>query len=165
MPAVRQTIHSPYRPKLRSQLSGSSSGVYRSPWEGTAFPNLQYTSVRNGVAGYNLSGTGLNLFWGSPDSYNTLTFYTGINGTGDSVSMSGSLLGPPQAIAHHMVQILTSDVFRSITISSTSPAFEFGNLAATPLPGALVLLGSALSGLGFMNWWRRWRAARSPIAA
>jgi hypothetical protein len=134
----------------------SVGGAYRSPWEGTALENTAfYTSIRNGTAGYNLTGgTALSLFWGSPDPYNTLTLWTGLGGTGDSVSILGSALGNPQAIGHHLVLILTDVVFNSVTFSSTSPAFEFGNLTATPIPAALPLFAT---GLGLMGWLARRR--------
>ena len=146
-------------------VTTSSVGEYRSPWEGELNSSLQYTSVRKGTIGYNLAGTVLSLFWGSPDPYNTLTFYTGTNASGSFVSLTGDLLGPPQALGHHLVQILTTEVFRSVTFSSSSPAFEYANLAATPLPGALVLFASALSGLGFFNWLRRRRVGSAGYSA
>ena len=147
-------------------VASSSPGQYRSPWEGTPYDNLQYTSVRFGVAGYNLTGTSLSLFWGSPDTYNSLTFYTGVGGTGDSVTLSGNILGNPQALSHHLVQILTDVTFRSITIGSGQPAFEFANLSATPIPAALPLFGT---GLGLLGWLARRRkrgraAATAPLA-
>ena len=38
-------------------LPTSVGGQYRSPWEGTALENTAfYTSIRNGTAGYNLTG-------------------------------------------------------------------------------------------------------------
>jgi hypothetical protein len=142
--------------------------VARSPWEGTAYENsLRYTSVRGGTAYYNMTGTGLNIFWGSPDSYNTLTFYTGANGTGNSVSLAGDnpLLGVVTAgLGHYLVQILTSEVFNSVSLSSGLPAFEFSNLAATPIPAALPLFAT---GLGLMGWLgrRRKRPQSGAVAA
>ena len=134
--------------------------VARSPWEGTAFENtLQYTSVRNGSATYNISGTSLSLFWGSPDSYNTLTFFTGANGSGSAFSVTGSILLGPQATGHHLVQFLTDQVFNSVTLSSTSPAFEFSNMV-TPIPAALPLFAT---GLGMMGWLAR-RRKRNTVS-
>jgi hypothetical protein len=143
-------------------VNSSSEGQYRSPWQSTAFDTLTYTSVRDGVAGYNISGNSLSLFWGSPDWYNTLTFYTGVNGTGDSISLTGLLLGDPQAIGHHLVRFLTDQVFRSITIASSQPAFEFANLTATPIPAALPLFAT---GLGVLGWFaRRRKRQQSPLS-
>lgn len=135
-------------------VSSSLVNVYRSPWQSTIYDGLQYTSVRNGTAGYNLAGTSLSFFWGSPDPWNTLTFWTGVGGTGQSVSLTGSAVGLPQSIGHHLVQILTDQVFRSITFASSQPAFEFANLTATPIPAALPLFAT---GLGVMAWFARRR--------
>jgi hypothetical protein len=143
----------------------STEGAFRSPWQGTGLEgSLGFTSVRNGTAGYNLTGNLLTLFWGSPDTYNTLTFWTGLNGTGESDSILGSELGNPQALGHHLVLILTDQVFRSVTITSTSPAFEYANFAVTPIPAALPLFAT---GLGLMGWLarRRKRAQVGGIAA
>lgn len=128
----------------------SAGGVYRSPWdtEGSPYDGLEYTSVRSGTIGYNLTGTLLSFFWGSPDTYNTLTFYEGADGTGDSVSLTGSILSNLGA-GHHWVSFLTTEAFRSVTFSSTSAAFEFANVTATPLPAALPLFATGLGVLGF----------------
>jgi hypothetical protein len=128
---------------------------------------LGYTSVRNGTATYNLTGNNLSLFWGSPDTYNTLTLWTGVGGTGASVSLTGSLADLPGGIlglGHHLVSILTDVAFRSVTLSSTQAAFEFANMTATPIPAALPLFAT---GLGLMGWLgrRRKRAHSVAIAA
>ena len=130
----------------------SQTNVFLSPWFGTPY-DFTYTSVRNGSAGYNLTGNRLNLFWGSPDSWNTLTFYTGLNGTGASTTpLVGSSLLDPDGSGHHLVSILTDVVFRSVILTSGQPAFEFANLTATPIPAALPLFAT---GLGVMGWLAR----------
>ena len=65
----------------------------------------------------------------------------------------GGALGDPQALGHHLVLILTDQLFQSVTISSTSPAFEFANMV-TPIPAALPLFAT---GLGMMGWLARRR--------
>jgi hypothetical protein len=139
----------------------STPGVFRSPWQGTGLEgSLSYTSVRNGTAAYNITGSALSLFWGSPDSYNSLSFWTGLNGTGSHFDVAGTLLGNPQALGHHLVLFFTDQVFQSITISSTSPAFEFANMVA-PIPAALPLFAT---GLGMLGWLaRRRRRGHAPL--
>ena len=118
---------------------------------------LQYTSVEaNGIAGYNSPHgplTSLSLFWGSPDTYNSLTFYTGLNGTGIASNiLTGANLSGPEGIGHHLVLILTDTTFQSITIGSAgADAFEFANLATTPIPPALPLFGTGLAALGLLG--------------
>ncbi len=143
---------------------GSVPGVYRSPWEGLGAPyeGLQYTSVESGTIGYNLTGTLLSFFWGSPDSYNELTFYTGLNGTGDASDVfTGSNLPDTSGLGHHWVTFLTETTFRSVTFGSgTQAAFEFANVTATPLPAALPLFASGLGVLGFGRMRRKVTAMR-----
>jgi hypothetical protein len=156
--------------------TGSASGVYRSPFEDAATPgtgvgnwaSLQYTSVQGGgQAIYNFVGTtaatDLSLIWGSPDSYNTIAFYSGKNGTGTLIDqITGSaLLNPPGAdgLGHQFVVLNPGQAFGSIVLSSSANAFEFANLTTTPLPGALVLFGSVLAGAGACMRRRRDRLA------
>lgn len=168
--------------------TGSVDGVYRSPWQTTADVNLPqantaaglYTSVRSGDAGFNLTGTSLSLFWGSPDTYNSITFFTGASGTGSSVTELGSALGYAHlGHGHDQVSIFLDTIFNSVVLSSTSPAFEFANLtascgpegsgcippAATPLPAALPLFGSIIAGAGGVFRWRKKRKAGNKALA
>jgi len=140
------------------QRTASESGVARSPFEDLpgGGAGLQFNSVRSGSVIYNLAGSLLTMVWGSPDSYNTLTFWTLPDGQGDSTSVIGTALIPPYAIGAHLVTFALDGVFQSITLASSQAAFEYAGLTATPLPPALLLFGSALAGLG---WLGRRRAA------
>jgi hypothetical protein len=138
---------------------GDLPNVYRSPWENTIYENtLTYTSVESGVVGYNLTGNTLSLFWGSVDTYNSLTFFTQANGGGDSVSLDINALGGPQQLGHHLVVILTDQTFQSIEIGSSQAAFEFANLIATPIPPALPLFGGGLAALRLLSRRKKKRA-------
>ncbi len=133
--------------------TGSVSGQYRTPWEGlgAAYEGLTYTSVRDGIAGYNLTGMMLSLFWGSLDTYNSLTFWTEQGGTGASVSVDISALGDPFQTGAHLVQFFTDVPFQSVTLGSSQAAFEFANLTTTPIPPALLLFLTGLGGLGWLG--------------
>jgi hypothetical protein len=166
---------------------GSAQYLYRSPFQDFVGNNLPqantvaglYTSVRSGNAGFNLTGTSLNLFWGSPDLYNSITFYTGTNGTGSSVVETGADLAYAfYGWGHDQVSIFLDTVFKSVVLTSTSPAFEFANLTAscgpegsgcapqpTPLPAALPLFGSVIAGAGGLFRWRKKRKAGNKALA
>ncbi len=142
--------------------SGSVSGEYRTPWEGEGAPyeSFAYTSVRNGIAGYNLTGTILSLFWGSIDTYNSLTFWTEAGGTGESVGVDINDLGGPFSTGHHLVSFFTDVPFQSVTLGSGQAAFEFANLTATPIPPAILLFLTGMGGLGWLG-----RKKQATVAA
>ena len=96
----------------------SSPSTYRSPYQNVdesmpaAYVGQPYSSVRNGSVGYNFAngGVSLSLLWGSPDSYNTLKFFDGLNGSG---ALLGSfslvdLLSATAGLGHDYVTFLAS---------------------------------------------------------
>jgi hypothetical protein len=158
----------------------SSPGAFRSPFQNfdgsmpAAYANASYTAVSGGSATYTFTALSnkLEILWGSPDTYNTVTFYDGTNGTGNIVgSFTGaSLVGdaahpfPVNLGFGHDFVTFTSSGFLSVVLSSPSPAFEFSNLLAfngdnetpvVPLPPAAILFGTALVGLGLLGRRRR----------
>src|SRR5450759_5859565 len=108
----------------------------------------------------------LSILWGSPDSYNTLSFYGSNDGTGTPLySVTGSSL-LIQTFGNDLVTFLDLDgFFNSVLLSSTGNSFEFANLTAwdppiaTPLPGALPLFATGLGALGLLGWRRKRKAA------
>jgi hypothetical protein len=147
----------------------SISGVTRSPFENfNATPGpgygLAYTSINIGSALYsfNTPMNALSILWGSPDSYNTLSFYGSNDGTGTPLySVTGSSL-LIQTFGHDLVTFLDLDgFFNSVLLSSTGFSFEFANLTvsdpptATPLPAALPLFATGLGALGLLGWRRK----------
>jgi hypothetical protein len=94
--------------------------------------------------------TGLDLLWGSPDGYNTLTFWTGPDGTGTSESFI------PGVAPLITMGIVPSDpvlfvaapgtVWDSVTFNSNFNAFEFANVATqdVPEPSTFGLLAGGL---------------------
>jgi hypothetical protein len=143
----------------------------RSPFETVAgtpiqpqYSTLGYTAIQSGGSGtWNFGGSNtLSLLWGSPDSYNDVTFWSGANGTG---SILGSLSGADLAAyivaagrGHDLVTILLDQLFGSVTLHSGGVAFEFANLtsgiAVVPIPAALPLFAT---GLGLMGLFGRRR--------
>ena len=150
----------------------SIPGVTRSPFEnfdGTPGPGYgsAYISINIGSALYSFDApeNTLSIFWGSPDSFNTLSFYASKDGTGTPLfSLTGSSL-LVQTYGHDLVNFQTPDgFFNSVVLSSTGYSFEFANLTAydpptvnvavTPLPAALPLFGTGLGALGLIGWRR-----------
>jgi hypothetical protein len=164
--------------------NGEVPNVYRSPFENVnggnggallsdggyglpGYQNLAFTSVQaNGSAVYNVAGgktaSGISLLWGSPDSYNVIDFYSGLNGKGTLVdSITGSSL-ELQTYGHDQVSIATAAFESFVILSPGQNAFEYadlllaggGNLQPTPLPAALPLFAG---GLGFLGYFARKR--------
>jgi hypothetical protein len=144
----------------------SQSGTHlpneRSPYEGTGIENTPYSvlsagGVGAGTATYNCSDcTTFSLLWGSPDSYNFLDFYTGLNGTGTLIrTVIGTDLVPPasQGLGFDEVSFSTSGTgsFDSVVLrNSGQAAFEYSNVSfpgvdTRSVPGPVV--GAGLPGL------------------
>ena len=81
-------------------------------------------------------------------AYNTLSFYSGINGTG---SLLLSLTGKID---------FGNQFFESVVLTTASNAFEYTNLqvsdvTAVPIPPALPLFATGLGALGLPGWRRK----------
>jgi hypothetical protein len=167
---------------------------YRDPFEnqnqshGLGYGTLQYTSLFAGstgswtVAALGVAGGAadhLSIIWGSPDPYNTLSFYSGTIGSG---TLLGSFTGADLAINHAQPAMGkdvvtfadTTGFFNYVVLTTTANAFEFTNAEAscsicetppsTPLPAALPLFVGGLGTVGFFAR-RRKRKAAAAVAA
>ncbi len=111
-------------------------------------------------------GSGVNTFsfvWGTPDTYNSLTFDTasGIK------SFDGSVLG---GIANgggsYFATVSGLGVYSSTTFASQQNSFEFAAVSAVPLPASAPMFGAALLALaGFSYAMRRWVAPKGETEA
>ncbi len=164
---------------------GSVTDVYRSPFENAAagnggvydpsnggyqqpgFASLPYTAIEsNSTATYDFApSNNLSILWGSPDSWNILSFYSLPNGSGTELYsiVGNSLL--IQTYGHDLVDFAFSGVtFQSVVLTdTTNPAFEFANLQATPLPAALPLFAGGLATIGLLA--RRSKRKNATAAA
>lgn len=160
---------------------GSVANEYRSPFEefnhpGTITPGYEsvpYTSI--GSFGSGLSSATYNfasamdtlvILWGSPDSYNTLNFWSGQGGTG---TLLGSITGDKLAVqtyGYDLVTFISALGFESVVLSSTNAAFEFADLqASAPLPAALPLFATGLGVMGYLARRRKKRTGGAAMAA
>ena len=127
--------------------------------------NSNYLSVPNpiqsGTAEFGLGGNYdyFGLFWGSVDSYNTLSFWSA--GT-QVVSFTGSQITPLLANGNQTSDLSNRYVnfffnggvtFDTVRLKSTNYAFETDNhsFGVVPEPSIIALFGLGLLGLGFAS--------------
>ena len=142
----------------------SLGGQYRSPFESANHSSVGYYSV--GVSN-NYSGTGnpailnldnpattFSLLWGSPDYYNRLELYDGMDLL-ISISGAGFTVQALEASFVWVTAGLGEQFTQARFFSDGRNAFEFSNVGVSPVPvpAAVWLFGSAL--LGFVSLSRR----------
>ena len=140
-------------------VKGSVSGKHAQP-AGTSTPYLT-VPYDYGTGSVTLTlGTNADyfgLFWGSLDTYNTITF---LGANGFSASYSGSAImglvpngSWTSEYANRYVNFdFGSDTFHTVVLTSNGRAFETDNhafrVANVPEPGTLALLGLGMIGVG-----------------
>jgi hypothetical protein len=161
---------------------GTIMNAQLSPWTGDPTPptgsvsTAPYSCISCGTSGaaghaYYAVPTGdteFQLFWGSPDAYNQVVFWSGDDGTGTMLAMfTGSDLTPP---APGTGNDFVTWAFNGVTVGSVelidtgTAAFEYADpLATTPLPATLPLFAGGLGLVGLLS--RRKRKAVSALSA
>ena len=109
----------------------------------------------------------LGLYWGSIDTYNTITFL--FNGT-QVDQVTGSAAATPangdqsSLLTNTYINISGLSNFNEVILSSSQNSFELDNLSTTaftdnmsntPIPGSLFLLAGGLGLLGMFGWRRK----------
>lgn len=152
--------------------TGSVGGVRRSPYDtvaGLAGTGVYHSVSGGGTATYAFAQDqiGFSLLWGSPDSYNSLSFFNdgvqlsldsfGLTLTGDEIAALP--LSQPQQVGLALVAI-SGFTFDKVVFASGGNAFEYGLVsstpAAVPLPAAAWML---IAGFGALVAAGRRRAA------
>jgi hypothetical protein len=145
--------------------TGSTSGQYAAPWTGGGQETTPYFYAQTGgdvVFSFSNATNEVGFLWGSVDTdagRNEVSVYSGAGGSG---TLLGQFSGADVQNAVPNLQVGSwgedGSVYANITSpdtpigsvvfsDSSSNAFEFDQVSAVPLPGALPLFGTALLGL------------------
>lgn len=149
-------------------VQGALSGKYAAPYNSSIMPvadQTWYVTVPDPDGGntgsYTATGLGGNynyfgIFWGSVDTYNTLSFYKGgslvASYTGTDITTPNAANGNQSAPSTNLyVNFFNLPEFDSFMMSSSQFAFEADNIAVgvnpVPEPATMLLLASGLVGL------------------
>jgi len=149
-------------------VGGAGVDQIRNNWQASdGFQSLDMSALAEGSVSQGLSGLTVGQQY-------TVTFDMAGNPTGDTKSMEVSAGGISSLYSFNtagkttasmgwatqtfiFVATATTDTltFLSLTPGSGGPALDNVSIAATPIPGAILLFGSALGGMGFLGYRRK----------
>ena len=137
--------------------TGDLAKVHKSPYGDSTTP-FWFVAGKDNGGGFSPNSpvsmvlasvrTAFQILWGSPDSYNFLKFYLGgeevlvLNGQ-DDINGGDPVNNGPTAL----VSVSGFKFDRVDFYSDGSNSFEWGNLAAVPVPAGGILLLTAMAGL------------------
>jgi hypothetical protein len=148
---------------------GKDSGsLYATPY-GDATNYLAVLGGRSEQIDFTGLKSSFGLYWGSVDTYNSLTFY---NGNTVVATISGADVAPPLAAnggqtdyaSNGYILISALPQFDRVVAASSSNSFEFDNVAAgtsaVPEPSTWAMLLIGFAGIGYAGF----RRSKGPIA-
>jgi len=128
-------------------------------------------NIEGGQVTMNGSGDALTIVWGSPNddnpaATNTVSFYSGANGTGSLIGqvLASDLYSNFSNINNtqdpgFLVSFMTPEKFGSVVFTTGSSDFEF---AAVPEPSTWAMLGIGFAGLALSGYKRSRRDRLAP---
>jgi hypothetical protein len=131
----------------------------------------QWWNIEGGQVTFNGPGDALTIVWGSPNdnnpaATNTVSFYTGANGTGTLIGqvLASDLYSNFSNINNtqdpgFLVSFMTPENYGSVVFTTGSSDFEF---AAVPEPSTWAMLGIGFAGLALTGYKRSRRDRLAP---
>ena len=131
----------------------------------------QWWNIEGGQVTFNGPGNALTIVWGSPNdnnpaATNTVSFYTGANGTGSLIGqvLASDLYSNFSNIDNtqdpgFLVSFMTPAQYGSVVFTTGSSDFEF---AAVPEPSTWAMLGIGFAGLAGLAGRKRARNRLAP---
>jgi hypothetical protein len=101
------------------------------------------------TVGFTHDLTSVTIYWGSPDTFNTITLSNGDVITGTEVATALGFAANGSDANSRWVTITDTDSFKSFTVASRSPAFEFDMAGGVPEPSTWAMLILGFTGLGY----------------
>jgi VCBS repeat-containing protein len=138
-------------------VSGASSGVTAPPFIGPlpgATDTTNYLSIGAGgteTIAFATDKNAFGLYWGSVDSYNTISFYHGatlvVSYTGADVAPLFSDGSQGSFSSNGYVEFTGLGPFDRVVLGSNSNAFEIDNISAGSVPAPHVQLAAPITGM------------------
>jgi hypothetical protein len=128
-------------------------------------------NIEGGQVTFNGPGNAMTIVWGSPNdnnpaATNTVSFYTGANGTGSLIGqvLASDLYSNFSNIDNtqepgFLVSFMTPQTYGSVVFTTGSSDFEF---AAVPEPSTWAMLGIGFAGLALAGYKRSRRDRLAP---
>ena len=100
-------------------------------------------------------GDSFSFIFGSPDSYNTISFFKGKSEIG-SITGSDAAFGT-KGSGYYVTTVSGLGDYDSVEFQSTSNSVEYAtfNVSSVPLPASLPMFGGAVLALGLFAAWKR----------
>ncbi|CAL74818.1 Conserved hypothetical protein; putative VBCS domain repeats [Bradyrhizobium sp. ORS 278] len=146
-------LHATFTSSGAAGIVQGSSSVSAAPYMDGGRDQTPYLTIGGGAhetITFDTAKNSFGLYWGSVDSYNSISFY---NGTKLVASYTGSDVAPLVAsggqtslASNGYVEFLGLSPFNKVVLASGANAFEIDNVSAGNVPDQPVKLASGLSG-------------------
>ncbi|BAM92692.1 conserved hypothetical protein [Bradyrhizobium oligotrophicum S58] len=148
-----EALHATFTASGNAGLVHGSSPVSAAPYMEGGADQTNYLSIGNQAQEtitFDSAKNSFGLYWGSVDSYNSISFYDGnklvASYTGSDVAPLLANGGQASLASNGYVEFLGLSPFNKVVLASSQNAFELDNVSAGYIPDQPVKLASGMSG-------------------